>query len=130
MKISARFSFLGLAAARKLSDGNDIHAISGILESPDFLAKLVEVAQKPDKEILEIKQKCHPILGFQDKRGNCWCKEGYVGDGILCLDLNECDFAGFGIYPEIDNCHGTCVNTEGSFYCKRNDEKVLSLIRD
>jgi len=45
-------------------------------------------------------------------QGECVCNPGFVGDGQLCLDVDECS-------EQIDNCHVTasCTNTPGAFEC-------------
>ncbi|XP_068103358.1 uromodulin-like [Hyperolius riggenbachi] len=60
---------------------------------------------------------CHPNAtcgefgGFQQ----CTCKEGFVGNGSYCEDINECQNDSNNIcYPY--TC-GKCVNTIGSYYC-------------
>uniref|UniRef100_A0A0N5AUY1 EGF-like domain-containing protein n=1 Tax=Syphacia muris TaxID=451379 RepID=A0A0N5AUY1_9BILA len=45
----------------------------------------------------------------------CKCKEGFIGNGYDCEDINEC------LNPETCNAnhqHGTCHNTNGSYYCE------------
>uniref|UniRef100_A0A2K6DJQ6 Uromodulin n=1 Tax=Macaca nemestrina TaxID=9545 RepID=A0A2K6DJQ6_MACNE len=43
----------------------------------------------------------------------CTCKEGFAGDGLTCLDVDECAI------PGAHNCsaNSRCVNTPGSFSC-------------
>ncbi|XP_034537476.1 mucin-like protein [Notolabrus celidotus] len=41
----------------------------------------------------------------------CSCLGGFVGDGRLCEDINECEL------PNICPSVTTCVNTGGSYYC-------------
>jgi hypothetical protein len=43
---------------------------------------------------------------------SCACLEGYSGDGVTCIDNDECSL-------ETDNCSqaATCTNTSGSFNC-------------
>ncbi|XP_065845268.1 uncharacterized protein [Oscarella lobularis] len=56
---------------------------------------------------------CHPDASCTDTLGSftCTCRSGYVGDGIVCADVNECTFD--------DDCHqyASCHNTPGSFEC-------------
>jgi Calcium-binding EGF domain/EGF domain len=43
----------------------------------------------------------------------CGCKRGYAGDGVVCVDIDEC----------LDNPCGAntfCTNLQGSFSCKCN----------
>ena len=52
--------------------------------------------------------KCH------DNHGAflCECRVGFVGNGVDCFDINECD-------KHTHNCNlnGNCTNTDGSFIC-------------
>ncbi|KAJ0092756.1 hypothetical protein Patl1_25780 [Pistacia atlantica] len=44
----------------------------------------------------------------------CECLKGYQGNPYLpsgCRDVNECEV------PDLNNCEGNCVNTEGSYIC-------------
>ena len=43
----------------------------------------------------------------------CTCNVGYKGDGITCVDINEC---------ETEYCFQTCINTVGSWYCACNPD--------
>uniref|UniRef100_A0A6I8Q5U1 Uromodulin n=1 Tax=Xenopus tropicalis TaxID=8364 RepID=A0A6I8Q5U1_XENTR len=43
----------------------------------------------------------------------CTCKDGFIGNGLLCEDIDECE------YPWLNNCTSVeyCVNTIGSYKC-------------
>ena len=45
---------------------------------------------------------------------NCACQDGFAGDGVNCLDVDECTDAGDDCSP-----HATCVNNR-SFTCQCN----------
>ncbi|XP_069839864.1 uromodulin-like [Dendropsophus ebraccatus] len=58
--------------------------------------------------------KCHPNATCEDYVGyvECNCKEGFIGDGFTCSDIDEC------AYSWSNNCsYGICRNTFGSFTC-------------
>ena len=44
----------------------------------------------------------------------CVCNDGFIGDGILCTDINECRF-------DICEDNAICSNTVGSFTCECED---------
>lgn len=45
----------------------------------------------------------------------CFCNKGYIGNGVTCLDENECTLPGFD-----DGCdeNAACVNLVGSWTCE------------
>jgi hypothetical protein len=60
-------------------------------------------------------------MGICDDNANCTdtigayicdCHTGYMGDGLTCADIDECD-------TNTDDCHvlSDCINTNGSFVC-------------
>ncbi|XP_069464522.1 uncharacterized protein [Ambystoma mexicanum] len=51
-------------------------------------------------------------LGTSDGNYFCVCQSGYSGDGIQCLDIDECKTG-------LHRCHkeGNCINTLGSYTC-------------
>ncbi|XP_069841005.1 uromodulin-like [Dendropsophus ebraccatus] len=57
---------------------------------------------------------CHPNATCEQYVGyvKCNCKEGFIGDGFTCSDIDEC------AYSWSNNCsYGICRNTFGSFTC-------------
>jgi hypothetical protein len=44
---------------------------------------------------------------------SCTCRDGFLGDGHTCLDIDECAQASSGC----DRQHGVCTNTEGGYAC-------------
>ena len=44
---------------------------------------------------------------------SCTCNSGYVGDGVICEDVNECS-------DGIHSCdtNAKCLNTDGSYQCE------------
>lgn len=47
----------------------------------------------------------------------CRCKRGFVSDGALCVDLNECAES-LHIPDHVCGLNATCINTHGSYQCK------------
>ncbi|OWF37427.1 uncharacterized protein LOC110467400 [Mizuhopecten yessoensis] len=62
------------------------------------------------KQICRVDSNCHVHAKCILKQ--CVCDDGYSGDGINCIDINECETGD-------DNCHinSECINNEGSFDC-------------
>lgn len=56
------------------------------------------------------------IPDMQSETYKCKCNKGFVGDGELCLDIDECK-------EGLANCHAlaTCANSEGSYRCICNE---------
>ncbi|KAM4697758.1 uromodulin-like [Rhinophrynus dorsalis] len=52
---------------------------------------------------------CEEYFGYLE----CTCKDGFIGDGFTCSDINEC------AYSWSNNCtDGICHNTFGSYKCQ------------
>lgn len=59
---------------------------------------------------------CNEIIdGTGQTIYQCVCPDGYMGDGLTCADINECQTGAAMCDP-----NATCVNTTGSFDCLCN----------
>lgn len=62
---------------------------------------------------------CHPNGTCHNLKAEyvCYCNKGFVGDGKVCHDINECDHKGG---PDGHHCgqNSICVNTLGSYECQ------------
>ena len=62
---------------------------------------------------------CIPTYNHEPKGHTyeCQCKYGYYGNGLECVDVDECDI------ETMINCdeNAHCINTIGSFECECND---------
>ncbi|XP_044160450.1 uromodulin-like [Bufo gargarizans] len=58
--------------------------------------------------------KCHPNATCEgsSRIKECQCKNGLIGDGFKCSDIDEC------AYSWTNNCSGVCINTYGSYRCE------------
>jgi hypothetical protein len=60
---------------------------------------------------------CSPNANCLNTLGSheCTCNSGYIGNGIICLNVNECS-AG------THDCdfNANCKDVDGSFYCRCN----------
>ncbi|KAM5151607.1 uncharacterized protein ACMZJ9_009832 [Mantella aurantiaca] len=57
---------------------------------------------------------CHPDALCEEYADSvkCSCKDGFIGDGFNCSDINECE------YEWTHRCSvGICQNTLGSYFC-------------
>jgi len=80
-----------------------------------------DIKNQCDAKKAEDCEGCVKVLNLANKDGleniqdaqKCTCEIGYYGEGILCLDLDECT-------EVLDDCHAraTCHNTVGSFECE------------
>lgn len=56
---------------------------------------------------------CH-WNGRCNENNTCVCKDGYKGDGVECVDVNECED------PASNDCdqNANCINTDGEYECE------------
>lgn len=66
--------------------------------------------------------KCHPDADCIDSRrsSRCRCRIGYAGDGLKCVDKNECFYKNGG-------CVHYCYNSKGSYACGCREGFQLAL---
>ena len=66
---------------------------------------------------------CSINANCTDTQGSyeCDCHIGYSGDGVDCVDIDECT-------DGIDDCddEATCTNNDGSYECDCNDGKLIN----
>ena len=67
----------------------------------------------------DIRATCVP-LGYGTNDYKCICDFGYKGDGVSCVDIDECQLGH-------DNCqpHQSCINSDGGFTCLDNEKMPL-----
>ncbi|XP_077131188.1 uromodulin-like [Ranitomeya variabilis] len=69
--------------------------------------------------------KCHLNATCEEYFGSmeCNCKDGFIGDGFTCSDIDEC------AYSWSNNCsYGMCQNTIGSYTCACPSGFIFSLM--
>ncbi|CAJ1066921.1 fibrillin-1 [Xyrichtys novacula] len=68
-----------------------------------------------EETCLNASKVCHPVAKCQPYQGSfyCQCKDGYVGSGTDCLDVDECDASKDQACPAFSHC----INTNGSYTC-------------
>nr|XP_020663692.1 uncharacterized protein LOC110086824 isoform X1 [Pogona vitticeps] len=77
--------------------------------SPDVPGRVL-VAQKLFLIEKDVSKTCH---GGRDEK-NCHCKSGFEGNGLHCIDINECEKGTpLNCLPEAE-----CTNTYGSYFCR------------
>ena len=72
-----------------------------------------------DNHTCDIRATCVP-LGYGTNDYKCICDFGYKGDGVSCVDIDECQLGH-------DNCqpHQSCINSDGGFTCSDNEKMPL-----
>eukprot|EP00494_Astrolonche_serrata_P005009 UN05024 len=111
------------------NDDNSLRFESGHAEFKSGLCDITgtrsicEVFCGDINECTEHRHNCNANAECINEPGSysCKCRKGYSGDGLKCLDINECFLPSDD--PQSHNCdiHAKCSNKIGSFKCDCNE---------